>query len=98
MLKLIIFVNKENKTIIVDCKTDSSKCQPNTGYETDCDDWSTQKEEYMQDDDIFFDKKKAFKEPGIYEVKGYDNSQDTQDGFMEDYTVENITKIAELPY
>ena len=52
----------------------------------------------MQDNDIFFDVNKAFKECGIYEVIGYDNSCDTPDGYIEDYMVENIVKLADLPY
>lgn len=98
MLNYFVLVNKEKKLILIDYETNDSNCQPDVGYEFECEDWSTNNEEYMQDKDIFFDEKKVFKETGIYKVIGYDNSCDTPDGFMEDYMVEKIIKISELPY
>lgn len=97
MLNYIVLVNKEKRILIVDFKTNVENCNPDVGYETDCE-WSTENPEYMQDNDIFFDVNKAFKECGIYEVIGYDNSCDTPDGYIEDYMVENIVKLADLPY
>lgn len=52
----------------------------------------------MEDDDIWFDKDKAFKETGIYKVEGYDSTTQTPDGDYYDYYVINITKISGLSY
>lgn len=98
MLNYILMVNKENQLIIVDFKTDIKGCEPEVGYESDLSDWNTSNRDYMIDDDIFFDKDKAFKTQGIYEVKGCDNSYETQDGFVEEYMVKEVIKISELPY
>lgn len=98
MLNYIILVNKEKRIIVIDFETNKKNCEPDVGYETDCSCWSTRKLEYMQDNDVFFDEKRAFKETGVYKVFGYDNSCDTPDGYIEDYMVENIVKISDLPY
>lgn len=100
MLNYIVLVNKKNDVIIIDYESDNKdeKFSPEVGYETDCSDWSTDKEEYMEDNDIFFDKNKAFNKVGLYKVEGYDNSSDTPDGYCEDYKVISIKIISELKY
>lgn len=98
MLNYIVFVNRKNNLIIVDAKTDIKGCSPEVGYDTDASDWNTSNKEYMSESAIFFDADKAFKSQGIYEVKGYDNSYNTSDGFVKEYMVTQIVKISELPY
>lgn len=97
MLNYFVLVNKKKNIIIFDYETDNADCMPDVG-ETDCSEWNTEKEEYMEDYEVFFDKDKAFKETGIYNVEGYYDSLDTQDGYYEDYMVTAISKLSELPY
>lgn len=94
----IILVNHKNVAIVIDVKTRDPKCKPDVGYITEFDDWKPTKEEHMQDDDIWFDGKKAFPEPGIYFVDGVDTSCDTPDGLYESYEVLDIVKLSDLPY
>lgn len=100
MLNYIVLINKRKDVIVIDYETNinDEDFSPEVGYITDCSEWSTNKKEYMEDNDIWFDKNKAFKEIGIYKVEGYDNSCDTPDGYCDDYRVTNITKINELKY
>lgn len=98
MLNYIILVNKKKDLITIDYETDKKDCSPDVGYIEECDDWKTNEEEYTEDDDIWFDKDKAFKETGIYKVEGYDNTTQTPDGDYYDYNVTKITKISDLPY
>ena len=98
MLNYIILVNKKKDLIVVDYETNIKNCCPEIGYIEECEEWRTNKEEYMEDNDIWFDKDKVFKEPGLYKVQGYDSITQTPDGDYYDYNVTNITKISDLNY
>lgn len=98
MLNYIIFVNNRKDLIVLDSETSNKKCKPELGYITECDDWRTDKEEYMEDEDIWFDKDKAFQEVGIYKVEGYNSNTQTPDGDYYDYYVTKITKILNFKY
>lgn len=100
MLNYIVLKNKRKDVIVIDYETDikDKNFSPEVGYITDCSEWSTNKEEYMEDSDIWFDKDKAFKETGFYRVEGYDNSCDTPDGYCDDYKVTNIIKLSNIDY
>lgn len=98
MLNYIVAVNKNMKVIILDFEINSDNYNIDIGYETDCDDWLTDVEDYQEDKDIFFDINKAFKEPGIYRVLGYESCSNTPDGIFENYNVKEIIKIGNLDY
>lgn len=98
MLNYIVAVNKDRRCIIIDYETDRKNCYPDIGYETDFDDWDTEVEEYMMDNDVFFDGEKAFREHGLYKVFGYDYTMNTPEGDSYYYMVEKIVKIQEFKY
>lgn len=98
MLNYIIAVNKNMKVIVLNFETNSDDCKCDIGYETDCCDWLTDREDYQEDKDIFFDIKKAFKDQGIYKVLGYESLSNTPDGIFENYNVKEIIKIGNLEY
>lgn len=98
MLNYIVLINKKKDLIVVDYETDVKDCHPDVGYIEECDEWRTDKEEYIEDNYIWFDKDKAFKESGIYKVEGYNSTTNTPDGNYYDYNVTNITKISDLKY
>ncbi|MGL5328948.1 MAG: hypothetical protein ACRDD7_06745 [Peptostreptococcaceae bacterium] len=98
MFNYIICVNKNKKIIVIDVECDE-KYSPDIGYELDWfADWETNNKDLMKDNDIFFDENKAFKEPGIYKVYGYDTSCSTPDGYIESYNVDRIEKIQKISY
>lgn len=99
MLNYIVFVNNRKNVIVVDYETDIKDCIPDIGYEIDgCWDWWTDKEEYSSDDVLTFDSKKVFKEPGLYKVTGYDDSSNTQDGWIYIYRVTKVERISDSLY
>lgn len=98
MLNYIILVNKRKDLIVLDYETNDKNCEPEIGYITECEEWRTDKEEYMEDNDIWFDKNKVFKETGVYRVEGYDSTTQTPDGDYYDYNIEKITKLCDLEY
>lgn len=98
MLNYIVAVNKSKDIIVIDYETDDKNCKPDIGYKEECEEWSTDIKEYMQDDDIFFDVNKAFKEAGLYKVEGNDSMTQAPDGDYYDYKVSKITKLSDLIY
>lgn len=95
MLNKIVYVDENKEGFVL--KTDIGEGFKIAGYELEFGDWETNKEEYMEDDDIFFCTKNAFPTEGIYKVYGYNSSEsNTPEGFIESYMVEKIEKLYDI--
>lgn len=97
MLNKIIYVDKNKEMLVL--KADVGNGFEFAGYDVDpsFEGWETNKEEYMEDNDIFFCVKNAFPTEGIYKVIGYDSSEsNTPEGYMDGYMVEKIEKLYDI--